>query len=66
MEASSPTLMGDERRILIQAIDDSDGQAYWTKLAEQLQPEPRRKTGHHYFVHLEVLAANGRLDEAMA
>lgn len=65
MEARSPTLTDDERRILIQAIDDSDGQAYWAKLAEQLQREPLRKTGHHYFVHLETLAANGRLDEAM-
>jgi len=65
LEASSTAPTGDERRLLIQAIDDSDGQAYWTKLAEQLQPEPLRKTGHHYFLHLETLAASGRLDEAM-
>jgi tetratricopeptide (TPR) repeat protein len=58
-------LTDDERRAFLLAIDNTEGKAYWTLFAERLPPEPLRKTGHHYFLHLEMLAANGRLNEAM-
>jgi tetratricopeptide (TPR) repeat protein len=58
-------LTDDERDVFLKAIDVSEGRAYWTLIEERLPPQPRRKTGHHYFSYIEALAANGRLDEAM-
>lgn len=65
MKANSPELDDAQKQALLEAIDRTAGQAYWSTMAAQLPAEPRSRVGHYYFRHLEILAANGRYDEAI-